>query len=129
MGKTNSVAKVLFPSGENLKKVRALADATMAVVEEVVKPIDVLKIEVLGQENRPIYAVSGIKWGAYRDAEAKKDSYWLYGGLRNYVTYLFNGYRKSLTWNCTAALNYTPPCTGCSNCCRVQTQQKKWFQR
>ncbi|XP_044253994.1 acylglycerol kinase, mitochondrial [Tribolium madens] len=129
LGKTNSVARVLFPCGGYLEKVRSLADATMAVVEEVVQPIDVLKVEVLESENKPIYAVSGIKWGAYRDAETKKDSYWLYGKFRNYVTYLFNGFRSNLTWNCAAELNYTPPCTGCSNCAQATQRPKKWFQR
>lgn len=129
MGKSNSLAKMLFPRGGNLEKVRCLADATMAVVEETVKPIDVLKVEIIEGENRPIYAVSGIKWGAYRDAESKKDSYWLYGGLRKYATYLFNGYKNSLCWNCTAVINYSPPCAGCSNCCNPQKLHKKWYHR
>ncbi|KAH0811429.1 hypothetical protein GEV33_011362 [Tenebrio molitor] len=129
LGKTNSVAKVLFPTGDHLEKVRALADATMAVVEEVVKPIDILKVEVLESDNKPIYAVAGIKWGAYRDAETKKDSYWVYGRFRKYATYLFNGYKSNLTWDCKASLNYSPPCTGCSNCTKSQSHQKKWFQR
>ncbi|RZC42348.1 DAGK cat and/or Tim54 domain containing protein [Asbolus verrucosus] len=58
LGKTNSVARILFSIGDDLEKVRALADATMAVVEEVIKPIDVLKVEVMESENKPIYAVS-----------------------------------------------------------------------
>lgn len=94
LGKNNTVAKNLFSLGKK-SNVRFLADATMAVIEEVTKPIDVMKIVVIhGDENlskKPIYAVAGIKWGAYRDAEAGKDSYWYYGALRKYATYVFNG--------------------------------------
>lgn len=54
-----------------------------------------MKIEVLDgdeeKQKKPIYAVSGIRWGAYRDAEVKKDKYWYFGSLRKYATYLFNG--------------------------------------
>lgn len=126
MGRTNSLSKILY--GEKIEKVKALADATMAVVEEAVKPIDVLKVEVIESENKPIYAVAGIKWGAYRDAEARRDNYWLYGQFRKYVTYLFNGYRSGLTWNCQANISFTPPCAGCSNCCKTQTNNR-WFHR
>lgn len=94
LGKNNTVAKNLF-SLEKKNNVQFLADATMAIIEEMTKPIDVMKVEVLdGDESasrKPIYAVAGIKWGAYRDAEAKKDSYWYFGALRKYATYIFNG--------------------------------------
>lgn len=79
---------------EKKSNVRFLVDATMAVIEEMTKPIDIMKIEVLEGENatkKPIYAVASVKWGAYRDAEAKKDSYWYFGAFRKYATYIFNG--------------------------------------
>lgn len=97
LGKTNSVAKNLFPGSDHLEDVQLLADASMAVVEEYTKPMDVLKVEVLeaGDENegetKPIYALTGIKWGAFRDAKAKQEKYWYFGSFRRYVTYLFNG--------------------------------------
>lgn len=91
LGKNNSVGQFLFPGKSKLDRVRSLADATMAIVEEATKPMDVLRIEILNEDRKPVYAVSGIKWGAYRDAEVKKDSYWYFGGLKNYVTYIFNG--------------------------------------
>lgn len=129
MGKTNSVANMLFRPGQHLAKVTSLAEATMAVVEEVVQPINVLRVEAVEGDNKPIYALSGIKWGAFRDAEIKKDSYWVYGSLRKYATYLFNGYKSSLTWRCNALLSYSPPCTGCSNCAPNKVFHKSWVQR
>ncbi|ERL95569.1 acylglycerol kinase, mitochondrial [Dendroctonus ponderosae] len=136
LGKNNTVARLLFPAETKLEKVKSLADATMAVIEEVTKPVDVMRIEILDTEahesRKPIYAVSGIKWGAYRDAEVKKDSYWYFGGLKKYATYLLNGLKGSLSWDCQAQLVYSPPCTGCSNCRQVQTSTQPkswWFQR
>ncbi|XP_076274247.1 acylglycerol kinase-like protein Mulk isoform X1 [Rhynchophorus ferrugineus] len=130
LGKNNSIGQFLFPGKSKLDRVKSLADATMAIVEEATKPMDVLRIEILNEDKKPVYAVSGIKWGAYRDAEVKKDSYWYFGGLKKYVTYLFNGLKSSLSWNCQAELYYSPPCPGCSNCVQVQSSlsRSKWFQ-
>nr|CAI5840901.1 unnamed protein product [Callosobruchus analis] len=92
LGKNNSVAKVYFPWHNQVEKVKALAEATMAVIEETIKPMDIMKIEILdGNTTKPVYAVGQLKWGAYRDAEAKKDSYWYFGPMKNYATYIFNG--------------------------------------
>ncbi|KAL1506042.1 hypothetical protein ABEB36_005477 [Hypothenemus hampei] len=131
LGKTNYVGSSLFPGETKLEKVRALADATMAIIEENTMKLDVMKIEVLNEENKkPVYAVGGMKWGAYRDAETKKDKYWYFGSLRKYATYLFNGLKSSLTWNCEANILYSLPCSGCLNCYRVPSVQpkSKWFK-
>ncbi|KAJ8911340.1 hypothetical protein NQ315_014184 [Exocentrus adspersus] len=133
LGRSNTVAKNLFPTEKKLNKVRFLADATMAVIEEMTKPIDVMRIEVVDENvvRKPIYAVAGIKWGAYRDAEAKIDSYWYFGTLRKYATYIFNGLKSSLSQNRQAVLNYSAPCEGCSNCKNRHVSDTKsgWFQR
>ncbi|CAH1098643.1 unnamed protein product [Psylliodes chrysocephalus] len=122
LGKTNSIASVQFPGKKKIEKVKALADATMAIIEESIRPVDVMKIELLSNDesddvnNKPVYAVSSLKWGAYRDAAARKDSYWYFGPLRNYATYIFNGFKSKLSWNCEAQITYSAPCEGCSNC-------------
>ncbi|XP_066261514.1 acylglycerol kinase, mitochondrial [Euwallacea similis] len=131
LGKNNTVSRSLFPGETKLEKVKSLADATMAVIEEISKQIDVMKIEIMNDEDKkPVYAISDIKWGAYRDAEVKKDNYWVFGSLRKYATYIFNGFKSSLSWNCQAHLLYSPPCSGCSNCYKIQDIQpkSKWFQ-
>lgn len=95
LGKSNTVGKSFFPGGEHLTTVRSLADASMAVIERFTRPIDVMKIEVIDDEEsqgKAVYAVAAVEWGAYRDARAKKDKYWYFGPFRNYATYIFNGY-------------------------------------
>ncbi|CAH1174025.1 unnamed protein product [Phaedon cochleariae] len=136
LGKNNTLAKIKFSGGKKLDKVRSLADATMAVIEETIKPADVMKIEILSDStetnaNKPVYAVTSLKWGAYRDAEAKKDSYWYFGPLRKYATYIFNGFKTELTWNCEAIMSYSLPCEGCSNCYKKKQQiiNNGWFSR
>lgn len=47
LGQTNSLGKVLFPGGESLATVKSLADASMAIVHQKIKLVDVMKVEVL----------------------------------------------------------------------------------
>lgn len=75
---------------------KSLAEAAMAVVQEATKPLDVMRIEILDDQNnenahKPIFALCGLLWGAYRDAASKQDKYWYFGPLRKYVTFIFNG--------------------------------------
>ncbi|GLV39922.1 Multi-substrate lipid kinase [Carabus blaptoides fortunei] len=133
LGRSNTFASALFPAGETLKTVTALADAAMAVVKENTKMVDVMKIEVIADDessNKPVYAVGELEWGAYRDAHAKRDKYWYFGSLRNYVTYIFNGYKSGLSWDCVADIKYSPPCEGCQNCyvkTEAPTTNKRWW--
>ncbi|KAK9873764.1 hypothetical protein WA026_002119 [Henosepilachna vigintioctopunctata] len=136
LGRNNALATSLFPGGNSLKRVRSLVDAAMAIVEETTKPIDVMKVEItekddIEKESKPTYAVSSLKWGAFRDAEVSKDKYWYYGSLRKYATYVFNGYKSNLTWKVDADLKYSPPCEGCLNCLakKNNNNNQKWFQR
>ncbi|KAF2896942.1 hypothetical protein ILUMI_09236 [Ignelater luminosus] len=135
LGKSNTIGKSLFPGGEHLTQVRSLADASMAVIERFTRPIDVMKIEIIDDEEsqgKAVYAVSAVEWGAYRDAQAKKDKYWYFGPFRNYVTYIFNGYKDSLNWNCQANINYTLPCEGCIHCIKNNQNQvggTRWYHK
>ncbi|KAB0796513.1 hypothetical protein PPYR_10574 [Photinus pyralis] len=132
LGRTNTIGNRLFPGGDHLQNIRSLADASLAVIKAHMKPIDVMKIEVLQDEElqgKVIYAVSSVKWGAYRDAQARKDKYWYFGPLRSYATYIFNGYKSTLSWNCNANINYTLPCEGCKNCVRLPEERRRWYHR
>lgn len=96
LGKSNTIGLSLFPGGNHLSEVKSLAEAALAVIQEATKPLDVMKIEILDDQDnetphKPIFALSGLRWGAFRDAETKQDKYWYFGPLRNYVTYVFNG--------------------------------------
>lgn len=121
LGRSNVFSTALFPnqvSNKTVGIVQSLADASMAIVKEQTKPEHIIKIEVIEPDapNKPVYAVSGIEWGAFRDASARKDKYWYFGPLRNYATYIFSGIKVNLTWDCAAQIKYSPPCSGCSNC-------------
>ncbi|XP_063618419.1 acylglycerol kinase, mitochondrial isoform X2 [Cydia splendana] len=131
LGRTNKLGNSLFPGGsDNVEKVKQLIDASMAIIRGKTEWKDALKIEQItdGEETpRPIFAMSSIEWGAFRDTMAKKDKYWFTAGLREYATFLFNGYKDSITWNCSGTLKYTPPCAGCANCVQKKPEpKKKW---
>ncbi|XP_045494758.1 acylglycerol kinase, mitochondrial [Colias croceus] len=131
LGKTNSLANYLFPGGNGVEKVRQLITACMAIVKGNTMWQDAMKIEPIAQDeeapSRPIYAMTSIDWGAFRDTEARSDKYWVYGPFREYMSYIFNGYKDSLTWTCKGVVKYTPPCAGCSNCMyKKQEIKRKW---
>lgn len=119
LGRRNYVGNKLFPHGDNVNRVKQLTNATMAIIKNETQTQDVLRIDVLEESEepaKPIYSVGPIEWGAFRDAKIKRDKYWIYGGLRDYATYIFNGYKSSLSWECKGTLKYSPPCGGCSTC-------------
>ncbi|RVE54723.1 hypothetical protein evm_000490 [Chilo suppressalis] len=132
LGRTNTFGNSMFPEGNGVEKVKQLIDACMAIIEGDTVWKDAMKIEPIPKEDeepsRPIYALSCLEWGAFRDTLAKKDKYWFCGSLREYASFLFNGYKESITWNCSGVMKYTPPCAGCSNCVQRRTEVKrKWL--
>ncbi|XP_044732309.1 acylglycerol kinase, mitochondrial [Chrysoperla carnea] len=128
LGRSNTLAASLFPGGDKLSVVRSLADATMAVVKQNTKPIDLMKIEVQDDTNsKPVYAVNEIEWGVFRDARAVQDKYWYFGKLRNYATYIFNASQINSPYEAT--LVYSLPCPGCKNCKNViSNSENKWWK-
>ncbi|XP_067010132.2 acylglycerol kinase, mitochondrial [Anabrus simplex] len=141
LGRTNTVANSLFGNSES-NEVKMMAEAAMAVVKELTKPLDVMKIEVLETEDdkpgKPVFSLGSIEWGAYRDAHARRDKYWYWDGLRSYVSYIFTGLKgedSGICWQCKADLAYSMPCAGCSKCYnalqeRVPKESKttRWWQ-
>lgn len=49
----------------------------------------------------------------------------------NLVFCIYFRYKNSLTWNCEALIEYTPPCNGCSNCYINMDKNvaKRWYHR
>ncbi|VVC97210.1 unnamed protein product [Leptidea sinapis] len=131
LGKTNSLGNLLFPGGKGVEKVKQLIEASMAIIKGNTEWRDAMKVETIADEyevpNKPIYALSSLEWGAFRDVQARQDKYWIYGPLRTYASYIFNGYKNTLTWDCQGEIKYTPPCSGCSNCLRKKPEiKRKW---
>lgn len=120
LGKINRVAHNLYHKYEDFQEVKELIEATMAIINDRSKTMDVVRIDPLEKntekEQKPVYAMGTLEWGAWRDAQATSDKYWYWGPLRKYVTYVFNGYKKNLSWECKATIKYTDPCNGCSLC-------------
>ncbi|KAG8230401.1 hypothetical protein J437_LFUL010202 [Ladona fulva] len=119
LGRTNSVAKNLFSKSESENSKEGLMKASIAVVKEVLKPLDVMKINVMEDEEnesgKPVFSAGRIDWGAFHDAHARRDKYWVWGALRAYASYVFSSY-KDLSWECTGEIKYVLPCSGCNKC-------------
>jgi len=58
--------------------------------------------------------LNNIEWGTMREAKVTRDQYWYFGKLRDIAAFVFG--RKLLNYTVDADLEYSPPCTGCSNC-------------
>ncbi|XP_075234797.1 acylglycerol kinase-like protein Mulk isoform X2 [Lycorma delicatula] len=116
LGRTNSLALSLLGCDTTAAEsvtTKHLAEATMAVIRGETKPVHSLKIEVLEDEiPKPVYGLSSIEWGAWRDAKSRRDKYWYYGPLRNYAAYFFNP--PTLPYH--GKLLFSSPCSGCSRC-------------
>lgn len=122
VGRENTFAEKWFNfvNSSEFKRVQGLGDASLAIVRGNVVPKDVMKIEVIiddpTEHAKPVYALSGYEWSAFTDAFYGRDRYWYFGSWRDYVTFIFNAFSNSITWNCSAQITYTDPCSGCSNC-------------
>lgn len=99
-----------------------LARATMAIIQNITRPLDLIEITPLQDDEsegtvppKSVYAAAGLEWGAYRDAQMRKDVYWYWAMAKKYMTYVFSSY-KDLSWDCSAEVNYRSPCSGCRDC-------------
>jgi len=120
LGSTNTIASMFYRRYQDLIDIHQMIDATMAVIKNNFKLIDVIEIKLLNNdpENpvKPVYAVGGIEWGVWSDTHARIEKYWYWGSLRKYAAYVFSGYKSNLNWKCNAVMKYTNPCKGCSRC-------------
>lgn len=129
LGSTNTAASAIW-GFTGASKPKHLAQATMAVVRDLRRPLDVMEItpeKAPEQEEspQPVFAASEVMWGAVRDAATRKDQYWYWPGVKKYMTYVFSSY-KDISWDCSAEVNYTLPCSGCSKCrTKPQPEVKK----
>ncbi|CAN2390609.1 acylglycerol kinase activity, partial [Pristimantis euphronides] len=51
-------------------------------------PLDVLQIK--GEQEQPVFALSRLRWGSYRDAAAEATKYWYLGLLKTRAAHLFS---------------------------------------
>lgn len=85
-------------------------------------------------ELKPVYAVSRLHFGAFRDAQATKDKYWYFGALRSHASYMLGSFNRNKPVK--VSIKYAPPCSGCSKCYlnrsdltkrREEVKNKRWW--
>ncbi|XP_066950917.1 acylglycerol kinase, mitochondrial-like isoform X5 [Macrobrachium rosenbergii] len=97
LGKSNSTTSAILGI-KGSPKPRHLAEATMSIIHEIKRPMDVMEVTPLQSSDadgppKPVYAASHLEWGAYRDARERNDVYWYWATLKRYMTYVFSSYK------------------------------------
>ncbi|KAG8523339.1 Acylglycerol kinase, mitochondrial [Galemys pyrenaicus] len=120
LGQTSSLSHTLFAESGN--KVQHITDATLAIVKGETVPLDVLQIKVkslefeknlqsngtYGEKEQPVFAMTGLRWGSFRDAGVKVSKYWYLGPLKTKAAHFFSTLKE---WPQThqASISYTGP--------------------
>ncbi|NWY65110.1 AGK protein, partial [Erithacus rubecula] len=104
LGKTCNLSHTLYP--ESTSQVQHITNAALAILKGETVPLDVLQIK--GEKEQPVFAVSGLRWGAYRDAGVKVSNYWYLGPLKTQAAHLFSTF-KEWPQKHRAALMYLGP--------------------
>ncbi|CAG2164512.1 unnamed protein product, partial [Oppiella nova] len=115
VGRRNTIALQLNRlTDKNVKTYEVLAQSTMSAIREVLKSVDVMRIE--GTEGRPVYALDELNCGTIRETFAVIEKYWYLGNyLKPYLAFISNSF-KSLPGVEGVNISYSKPCTGCSKC-------------
>ncbi|XP_032822968.2 acylglycerol kinase, mitochondrial [Petromyzon marinus] len=90
LGKVNTVGGIVNLQEED--QVRRITSAALAIVRGSTVPVDVL--QVVGVKGKPVYALSELRWGNYRDAEASTPRYWYLGPLKKVASYLLSTFQE-----------------------------------
>nr|XP_032822968.1 acylglycerol kinase, mitochondrial [Petromyzon marinus] len=90
LGKVNTVGGIVNLQEED--QVRRITSAALAIVRGSTVPVDVL--QVVGVKGKPVYALSELRWGNYRDAEASAPRYWYLGPLKKVASYLLSTFQE-----------------------------------
>ncbi|XP_074600834.1 acylglycerol kinase-like protein Mulk [Brevipalpus obovatus] len=126
-------------SGEitcKVKHVQILGKLAMNVIREVIKPLDVIKIQKDG-ESEPLFAFYSVDFGFFWNVLQNVDKYWYYGDtLKPYYPLIKSLYLKdhSQFSSPRAVISYTKPCSGCSKCFEKFKEPKpleaprRWWQ-
>uniref|UniRef100_G1NKL7 Acylglycerol kinase C-terminal domain-containing protein n=1 Tax=Meleagris gallopavo TaxID=9103 RepID=G1NKL7_MELGA len=85
---------------------RHITNATLAILKGETVPLDVLQIK--GEKEQPVFALSGLRWGSYRDAGVKASKYWYLGPLKTKAAHFFS-MLKEWPQKHQAALMYLGP--------------------
>ncbi|KGL82846.1 hypothetical protein N309_04840, partial [Tinamus guttatus] len=104
LGKTSTLSHTLYP--ESMNQVQHIINATLAILKGETVPLDVLQIK--GEKEQPVFAMTGLRWGSYRDAAVKVSKYWYLGPLKTKAAHFFTTF-KEWPQKHQAALMYLGP--------------------
>ncbi|KAM9377049.1 acylglycerol kinase, mitochondrial [Pholidichthys leucotaenia] len=86
LGCHNSLSPSLHLLSDN--KVKDITAATLSILKGETIPLDVLQIK--GEKEQPVFALMGLRWGAFRDVAATISKYWYFGPLKTNAAHLFS---------------------------------------
>ncbi|KAJ8245380.1 hypothetical protein GJAV_G00270130 [Gymnothorax javanicus] len=86
LGSQNSLSPSLHFQTDN--KVKHITGATLAILKGETVPLDVLQIK--GEKEQPVFALTGLRWGAFRDVASSISKYWYLGPLKTMAAHWFS---------------------------------------
>ncbi|MBN3297568.1 AGK protein, partial [Amia calva] len=104
LGSQNSLSQTLHSPSDN--RVKHITDATLSILKGDTVPLDVLQIK--GEKDQPVFALTALRWGAYRDVAANVSKYWYLGPLKSKAAHLFSTL-KEWPQSHKASLTYQGP--------------------
>lgn len=104
LGTQNSLSPSLHLLSDN--KVKDITSATLSILKGETVPLDVLQIK--GEKEQAVFALMGLRWGAFRDVSATISKYWYLGPLKTKAAHWFSTLRE---WPLVrhASVAYLPP--------------------
>ncbi|XP_054631598.1 acylglycerol kinase, mitochondrial [Dunckerocampus dactyliophorus] len=90
LGSQNSLSVGLHILSDN--KVKDITSATLSILKGETVPLDVLQIK--GETEKPVFALMGLRWGAFRDVSATISKYWYLGPLKTNAAHWFQTFRE-----------------------------------
>lgn len=86
LGSHNSLSPSLHLLSQS--KVKDITSATLSILKGETVPLDVLQIK--GEKEQPVFALMGLRWGAFRDVAATISKYWYLGPLKTKAAHWFS---------------------------------------
>ncbi|XP_061677395.1 acylglycerol kinase, mitochondrial [Syngnathoides biaculeatus] len=85
LGCRNAISTSLHILSDN--KVKDITSATLSILKGETVSLDVLQIQ--GEAEKPVFALMGLRWGAFRDVSATVSKYWYLGPLKTNAAHWF----------------------------------------
>lgn len=104
LGSNNSLSQSLHLVSDN--KVQHITSATLSILKGEMVPLDVLQIK--GEKEQPVFALLGLRWGAFRDVATSISKYWYLGPLKTRAAHWFSSLKQWPQVH-VASLSYLAP--------------------